>query len=107
MSAQQSKFIRKRSDKFRVIYQDALFGGHRSDHFEMTVQSIYVNAAETQESGRNTIDVVDEVCIKMSPQQAKSTMLWFMDHIKRYEEQFGEIKLQTEPEKPTKDVMYR
>jgi hypothetical protein len=87
------KFIRKKSDSFRDVFVTGIFGGHRPDHFEIVVQSSNIDAGGTQEEGKPVVNVIDEICLKMTPFQAKLVFNWFDDHVKKFEKEFGEIKI--------------
>lgn len=82
-----------RDDDYKQVFVHRIFGGEREDHFEMIVESMSVNAAETTRTGKTVVDIVDEICLKMSPEQAKRTYVWLGEHIRSFEKNFREIKL--------------
>ena len=82
-----------RADDYKQVFIHRIFGGEREDHFEMVVESMHVNAGESTKTGKAVVEVVDEVCLKMSPEQAKRTYVWLGEHIRSFERKFREIKL--------------
>ena len=92
MSNGKPKFIRNRADDYKVIFATGFYGGYQPDHFEMIAQTASFNANECQEEGKPVVDIVDNLCIKMTPTQAKSLLDWLANNIKKYEKEFGEIK---------------
>ncbi|MHC1624697.1 MAG: DUF3467 domain-containing protein [Methermicoccaceae archaeon] len=88
----EPRINRSRAPDYKTVFLGGVHGGHRPEHFEMVVKSITLNANESEEEGITVLDMVDEVCIIMTPGEAKRTMLWLKDHVERWERQFGEIK---------------
>lgn len=82
-----------RADDYKQVFVHRIFGGDREDHFEMVVESMHVNAGESTKTGKVVLEVVDEVCLKLSPEQAKRTYIWLGEHIRSFEKKFREIKL--------------
>ncbi len=92
---QQPKINNMRAEDYKIVFVDSVFGGSQLDHFHATIQSITADANESL-SGKPTLNRVDEVTLKMTPNQAKSIWTWLGNHIKEYEENFGEIKTPSE-----------
>lgn len=82
-----------KADDYRIIFVHQFFGGEREDHFEMVVQSLQVNAAESQNQKKSVLDMKDEVCLKMTPEQAKKLYVWLGQHLDTFEKTFREIKI--------------
>ena len=87
------------ADNYKQVFVHRIFGGEREDHFEMVVESMHVNAGESTKTKKVVVEVVDEVCLKMSPEQAKRTYVWLGEHIRSFEKKFREIKLVEEKAK--------
>ncbi len=82
------------SGGFREITQDRLVGGIKEGYFVYVIQSERIDST----IGLNNVDgrgaeLVDEVQVKLTPQQARRTYEWFGKLLKQYEKIFGEIKL--------------
>lgn len=90
MQNSQPKINNIRSEDYRSIFVTGVFGGMQLDHFNMIIQSVTPNANETL-SGNPVIDRVDEVCLVMTPMQAKIVFEWLGSHLKKYEESVGKI----------------
>jgi len=101
MVNEKSKFMKEpekiksvRSEGFREITQDRLVGGIKEGYFVYVIQSERFDTT----LGSNNIEgsgaeLVDEVQVKLTPQQARRTYEWFGKLLKQYEKIFGEIKL--------------
>ncbi len=87
----QPKYNDERSRDYRVVYVSDIFGGHQIDYFEITVRTISINAMESEAAGEPVLDRVEQVCLKMSPQQAKIMRDWLSLQIEQYESKFGRI----------------
>jgi hypothetical protein len=87
------KIKRSKFKDYRTIFVESIYGGHRPDHFEIVIQSANIDASESQEEGKTVINIVDEICLKISPLQAKSILGWLSQHVKDFEAEFGEIKI--------------
>lgn len=85
-----------KADGYKTVFVHRFYGGEREDHFEMIVESLSVNAGETTKEGKTVLEMVDEVCLKMSPEQAKRLYAWLGEHIRSFETKFREIKLREE-----------
>ena len=106
MQSQEKKVETRfsRSPDYRTIFASRIYGGERSDHFEMVVESVSTNAAESQSRGRFISEIVDEVSIKMTPEQAKMTYIWLGEHIATFEKKFRPIELKGTKEGEDTDV---
>ncbi len=83
-----------RSDEFREIIQDRIVGGIKEGYFVYVIQSERFDSTMGLSNVDNRgIELVDEVQVKLTPQQAHRTYEWFGKLLKQYEEIFGEIKL--------------
>ncbi len=91
MAYPQIKYNDDRSPGYRVIYVSDIFGGHQIDYVEVTVRTISINAKESERSGEPVLDRVEEVCLKMSPQQARIFRDWLGLQIDLYEQKYGRI----------------
>ncbi len=78
-----------RSEEFREITQDRIIGGFREGYFIYIIQNEKFNTSD--EKDEETI-FIDEVQVKVSPQEAVKTYEWLGRLIKQYEKMFGEIK---------------
>lgn len=83
-----------RSEGFRVITQDRIVGGIRQDFFTYVIQSErFGSTVDLSNIDNRVIELVDEVQVKLTPQQALITYQWLGKLLKQYEKIFGEIKL--------------
>lgn len=78
-----------RSDEFKEVTQDRIFGGIREGYFIYTIQNEKFNTSG--EVDKEPV-FVDDVQVKMSPQQLVKTHELFGTLIVQYEKLFGEIK---------------
>jgi hypothetical protein len=91
IQSSQPKYNDDRSPEYRVVYVSDIFGGHQIDYFEVTVRTISINASESEKAEEVVLDRVEQVCLKMSPQQAKIVHDWLSLQIDQYERKFGRI----------------
>ncbi len=83
-----------RSEGFREITQDRIVGGIKEGYFVYVIQSErFDSTIGLSDVDKKGIELVDEVQVKLTPQQALRTYEWFGRLLKQYEEIFGEIKL--------------
>jgi len=83
-----------RSEEFREIIQDRIVGGIKEGYFVYVIQSErFDSTIGLSNVDYRGVELVDEVQVKLTPQQAHRTYEWFGKLIKKYEEIFGEIKL--------------
>ena len=83
-----------RSEEFREITQDRIVGGIKEGYFVYVIQSERFDSTIGLSNVDNKgVELVDEVQVKLTPQQAFRTYEWFGRLLKQYEEIFGEIKL--------------
>ena len=105
MAEQREVQIRRTRDaNYREIFVAGIFGGHRSDHFEIIIQSQGTDAAKTQGTKNLVLELKDEISLKMTPEQAKATYLWFRDHIATFEKEFRSIELLKSEKHKSKEV---
>ena len=105
MAEQHKVEVRRTRDaNYRQIFVAGVFGGHRLDHFEMIIQSQGIDAAETQKTRNSVVELKDEICLKMSPEQAKATYLWLGEHIAAFEKEFRPIELRKSEKPKAKDA---
>ncbi|WP_019177361.1 hypothetical protein [Methanomassiliicoccus luminyensis] len=96
MHEPQIKYKDDRSKDYRVVYVSDIFGGHQIDYFEVTIRTISINASQSETSGEAVLDRVEQVCLKMSPQQAKIFRDWLEVQLDNYEKKFGKISFNEE-----------
>ncbi|MFZ3384544.1 MAG: hypothetical protein WA144_11525 [Candidatus Methanoperedens sp.] len=83
-----------RSDEFREIIQDRIIGGIKEGYFVYVIQSERFDSTIGLSNVDNRgVELVDEIQVKLTPQQAYRTYEWLGKLLKKYEEIFGEIKL--------------
>jgi len=91
-----------KSDKFRQIYAVGAMGGHSPYDFRI---SFYNDSPKS--GGGKQISVMErsiETEVILSPLAAKELAEWLNNHVKEYENMFGEIKKpgkRSEPDDPT------
>ena len=90
--AQKIKSVR--SEEFRQITQDRILGGIKEGYFVYVIQSEIIDSTIGLDNvdGRGA-EMVDEVQVKLTPQQARRTYEWLGKLLKQYEKLFGEIIL--------------
>lgn len=91
MPEPQVKYNDDRSKDYRVVYVSDIFGGHQIDYFEVTIRTISINASQSETTGEAVLDRVEQVCLKMSPQQARIFRDWLEIQLENYEKKFGKI----------------
>jgi len=83
-----------RSEEFREITQDRIVGGIKEGYFVYVIQSERFDSTIGLDNvDSRGVELVDEVQVKLTPQQALRTYEWFGRLLKQYEKIFGEIKL--------------
>jgi len=82
-----------KADDYKSIFVHQFYGGVREDHFEMIVESLETNAAESQSGNEVILELRDEVGLKMTPEQAKRLYLWLGKQIAIFEKNTREIKI--------------
>jgi len=78
-----------RSEKFREITQDRMFGGFREGYFIYIVQNEIFDS--TSEDNAKPV-YLEEIQVKVPPQQMVKTYELFSRLIENYEQVFGKIK---------------
>lgn len=106
MQSQEKKVETRfsRAPDHKMVFVGRIYGGERNDHFEMVVESVSTNGAESQGKNKIVLDIVDEVSLKMTPEQAKSTYLWLGTHIAAFEKKYRPIKLEQAKGEEGKDI---
>ena len=82
-----------KADDYKTIFVHQFYGGVREDHFEMIVESLETNAAETLTGKEVILELKDEACLKITPEQAKRLYLWLGEKIAIFEKNTREIKI--------------
>jgi hypothetical protein len=80
----------KRSENYREITQDRVFAGVRDGYFIYMIQNEVFNTNQ-----QNDVEVgcfIDEVQVKLSPQQMVKMHNLFGQLIQKYEQLYGKIK---------------
>ena len=85
-----------KADDYKSIFVHQFYGGIREDHFEMIVESLETNAAESQIRKEIILELKDEVGLKMTPEQAKRLYLFLGKQIAIFEKNNREIKIPSE-----------
>jgi hypothetical protein len=83
-----------KSPYYREVTPSAFFGGVRPEYIEATAVTSRLNAVEKMIHGKDVVEHTEEICLKLTPLQAKLFTLWLLKNLKLYEELFGQI---TEP----------
>lgn len=83
-----------RSEEFRQITQDRIIGGMNEGYFVYVIQSERIDSTIGLDNvDHRGVEIVDEIQVKLTPQQARRTYEWLGKLLKQYEKRFGEIKL--------------
>lgn len=82
-----------KADDYKTVFVHQFYGGIREDHFEMIVESLETNAAESQIGKEVILELKDEVGLKMTPEQAKRLYLFLAKQIAIFEKTSREIKI--------------
>jgi hypothetical protein len=80
-----------RSQNYREITPDYVFGGVKTGYIEMIIVTTKLNAYEKVISKKDVIEHTEEIALKITPIQAKSMVTWLLQNIKLYENAFGKI----------------
>jgi hypothetical protein len=87
-----------KSQNYREITPDYIFGGLKTEYIEMTLVTTKQNAFEKMVNNNDVIEHTEEASIKMTPMQAKSIVIWMLQNVKLYETQFSKIpNIETDP----------
>jgi glutaredoxin 2 len=97
--------VGNRSEFYRVITPDIFMGGVKEGFIEMIAVSARTDAIEYFISKKQKTELIEEINIKLSPQQAKKLTRWLLRNLILYERAFGETILIDEinPEKLAND----
>lgn len=82
-----------RADDYKTIFVHQFYGGNREDHFELIVESLETNAAESLTGKEVILELKDEACLKITPEQAKRLYLWLGKQIAIFEKNTREINV--------------
>lgn len=82
-----------RSEFYREITPSSFWGGVRPGFIEAIAVTSRTNAIELMINNKVVVEHVEEICIKLTPQQAKSLYEWLGDHIDNYEKRYGSIRI--------------
>lgn len=95
-----------KADDYKTVFVHQFYGGVREDHFEMIVESLETNAAESQIKKEVILELKDEVGLKMTLEQAKRLYLFLGKQIAIFEKNNREIKIpdQVAEAKATQEV---
>ena len=101
----------KKAEDYKTIIVNGVFGGHRPGFFEVIVYTDELVADDVLGSHQPDpkkiqIDRTIQCRLILDPLQAKSFVTWLSQHIKQYEEMFGEIKLEKKEEGQTQTTMF-
>ena len=94
--AKQPIIRSSKADDYKTVFVHQFYGGNREDHFELIVESLETNAAETLTGKEVILELKDEVCLKMTPEQAKKLYLWLGKHITIFEKKIRKIEIADE-----------
>ncbi|MCX6669980.1 MAG: hypothetical protein NTV25_09315 [Methanothrix sp.] len=81
-----------KSQNFREITPDYIFGGVKPGFIEMIIVTTKANAFEKVVNNRDVFEHTEEASLKIAPLQAKSLITWLLQNIKLYETTYGQIK---------------
>lgn len=97
--------VGSRSEFYRVITPDIFMGGMKEGFIEMIAVSSRTDAIEYFISNKQKTELIEEINIKLSPQQAKKLARWLIRNLILYEGAFGETVLMDEltPDKLVND----
>lgn len=82
-----------KSQNYREITPDYIFGGVKPGYIEMTVVTTKLGAFEKIVNKKDVVEHTEEATLKITPSQAKSIVVWMLQNIKLYERTFGKISL--------------
>jgi hypothetical protein len=89
-----------KSQNYREITPDYIFGGIKPGYIEMIVVSTKFGAFEKMVNQKDVIEHTEEAALKIPPPQAKLMVAWMLQNIKLYENTFGKIpNFETDPTK--------
>ena len=82
-----------RSQYFREITPDYIFGGVKPGLIEMIIVTTRANSFERLVNNREVIEHTEEASLKITPLQAKSLITWLLQNINVYENTYGKIAI--------------
>ena len=85
-----------KADDYKTVFVHQFYGGNREDHFELIVESLTTNAAESLTGKEVILELKDEVCLKITPEQVKKLYLWLGKHIAIFEKKVRKIETPSE-----------
>jgi hypothetical protein len=81
-----------RSELYREIVPSYFVGGIRPGFIETIAVTVRSNLVESAVLGKpQKVEHIEEVCIKLTPMEAKNLNEWLINTISEYEKQFGDI----------------
>lgn len=83
----------RRSEFYRQITPDIFMGGVKEGCIEMIAVSARTDAIAYFLSKKQSTELIEEINIKLTPQQAKKLARWLLRHLVLYEKAFGKTKL--------------
>lgn len=98
-----------RSEFYREITPTSFWGGVRPGYIEAVAITTKVDAIEVMLHDRQIVEHTEEICLKLTPQQARSLVKWLLNNLKTYESIYGKIKTSEEvepPKEPPKQITY-
>lgn len=95
-----------RSQNFREMTPDYIFGGVKPGFIEMIIVTTRANAFEKVVNNREVIEHTEEASLKITPLQAKSLITWLLQNIKVYENTYGKIAI-IEPDATKQEINKR
>ncbi|MGB3943217.1 MAG: hypothetical protein WBK88_00300 [Methanothrix sp.] len=93
-----------RSEFYREITPTSFWGGVRPGYIEAVAITTKVDAIEAMLHNRQVVEHTEEICLKLTPQQARSLVMWLLNHLKTYESIYGKIKTSEEVEPPKESL---
>lgn len=83
-----------RSEFYREITPSSFWGGVRPGFIEAIAVTSKTNAIELIINNKVVIEHTEEICLKLTPQQAKAFYEWLGTQLELYESKFGNIKVE-------------
>lgn len=90
--------IGRRSEFYREVIPSSFMGGIRPGFLEVAVISSRVDAIEWSLTKKSRIELIEEVNLKIAPQEAKKLIRFLLRNIILYEKAYGKIILDDEVE---------
>lgn len=81
-----------RSPGYREITPDWFFGGTKTELIEVTFLTAKPSAFEQFINQKEVMEHTEEITLKLTPQTSKSLVVWMLQNLKTYEDNYGKIK---------------